>query len=202
MRLLVDSDAFCKLGATDLFESGVALLEGDPARVERLTALPHMLRRSRALRAKLGQPLADALAARADLLPSAPVADPRLVDELVGVDEIDPGEVQLLALAADETLLLVSGDKRALRAVCQLDSLVPMLNGKLVCLEALLLALCVRHGAAQVCAAASNHRNLDGIFAVCLRDAATAIECLQSYLRGLKCEVEPLVLWSPPGVDP
>jgi hypothetical protein len=110
--------------------------------------------------------------------------------------------VQLLALAASESLLLISGDKRALLAVSKVAEVAPMLAGKLVCLEAMMLALCKTLGVDRVRAAVAPHRQIDKVFQVCFSDGGTPAECLGSYMRDLQESVRPLVLWSPDGGAP
>jgi hypothetical protein len=69
MRLLSDTDAFCKLSAIGLFRDAAKVLGGEPGEVARLPALPHMLRRSRGLRKQLGDTLADSLVSLAEAQP-------------------------------------------------------------------------------------------------------------------------------------
>lgn len=199
MQLLSDTDAFCKLSAIGLFKEAAVLLGGVPSEVARLPALPHMLRRSKGLRKQLGDALADSLVPLADLQPLIRSAPPELAALLTGKDNIDVGEVELLALTANENLLLVSGDKRALVAVSKVPEVVPLLKGKVVCLEAVLLALCQKLGPDQVRAAVAPHRHIDKVFLVCFSDGGTPMECLGAYMKHLQESVTPLVLWSPPG---
>lgn len=199
MRLLSDTDAFCKLSAIGLFKDAAKLLGGEPGLVERLPALPHMLRKSRGLRKQLGDALADSLAPLADAQPPIPAASSAVAAMLTGKNNIDVGEVQLLALTANDTLLLMSGDKRALVAVSEVTQVVPMLAGKVVCLEAMMLALCKTLGVNQVLAAVAPHRHLDKVFQICFSEGGTPMECLGSYMRALQESVKPLVLWSPDG---
>lgn len=203
MRLLSDTDAFCKLSAIGLFKDAAKLLGGEPGMVERLPALPHMLRKSRGLRKQLGDALADSLVPLADAQPQIPsTASPAVAALLTGKNNIDVGEVQLLALTANDTLLLMSGDKRALVAVSEVAQVVPMLAGKVVCLEAMMLALCKTLGVDQVRAAVAPHRHLDKVFQICFSADGTPVECLGSYMRDLQESVKPLVLWSPDGGAP
>ena len=199
MRLLSDTDAFCKLSAIGLFKDAAKLLGGEPAEVARLPALPHMLRRSRGLRKQLGEELADDLAPLAEAQPQLPTTPTDVAALLTDKNNIDVGEVQLLALAASDTLLLMSGDKRALLAVSKVNEVVPMLAGKLVCLEAILLALCKSLGVDRVRAAVAPHRHIDKVFQICFSEGGTPVECLGSYMRDLQESVKPLVLWSPDG---
>lgn len=201
MRLLSDSDIFCKLGAIGLLDEAAKLLGGDSAKIERLTALPIMLRRERSkLRQQYGATTADALAARAEQLPVVPLPPLEFADLLVDKADIDAGEVQLLALAAADTLLLMSGDKRAMTAVArQVPQLLPHLAGKIVCLEAVLLALCLKLGVERVFAAVEPYRAIDGVFKTCFSNRTETMAGLESYLHSLSGTVAPLVLWSPIG---
>lgn len=196
MRLLSDTDAFCKLSAIGLFKDAAKVLGGEPGEVALLPALPHMLRRSRGLRKQLGDTLADSLVSLAEAQPLVTAAPPEVAALLAGKNEIDVGEVQLLALAASESLLLISGDKRALAAVSKVAEVAPMLAGKLVCLEAMMLALCKTLGVERIRAAVAPHRRIDKVFQVCFSDGGTPVECLGSYLRDLQESVKPLILWS------
>lgn len=198
MRLLSDTDAFCKLSAIGLFKDAATLLGGKPAEVARLPALPRMLRRG-GLRKQLGDALADTLIPLADAQPQITSAPPDVAALLTGKDKIDAGEVQLLALAASDTLLLMSGDKRALLAVSKVPEVVPLLAGKVVCIEAMLLALCKTLGVDRVRAAVAPHRHIDRVFQVCFSDGGSPEECLGSYMRDLQESVKPLLLWSPDG---
>ena len=47
MRLLVDTDVYCKLAVSNLFREGIRLLGADLSTCGTLTALPHMLARGR-----------------------------------------------------------------------------------------------------------------------------------------------------------
>ncbi|MBL9039089.1 MAG: hypothetical protein JNG84_11275 [Archangium sp.] len=199
MRLLVDTDAFCKLAAVGLLEEAAKLLGGTLSEVERLAALPHMLRGSKKLRKHLGDALADELVpiAMERVAASAPPTDTATL--LVGVENIDVGEVELFASAASADALLVSGDKRALNAVARVVHVVPRLSGKIVCLEAMLFALCDSVGVEQLRSRVSSRAYLDKVFQICFSPGSAPKECLGSYLRDLQSKVVPLVLWSPPG---
>ena len=199
MRLLVDTDAFCKLTSSGLFAAAADLLGGKASTVERLPALPHMLRRGK-LRKTLGDQLADHLLPLAEMLPVVPEAPSEFAGLLVGKDGIDVGEVQLFALTASDTLFLMSGDKRALRAIGREQAIVTSLARKIVCLEAILLGLCMKLGREVVRTAVGSHARLDQVFTVCFSPGTTVPEdCLGSYLRELQAAVHPLVLWMPKG---
>lgn len=200
MRLLADTDAFCKLAAVGLLDEAARALGANRAEVERLAALPYMLRKGKKLRKQFGEAVADQLATMADAQPIAPAAPTESAALLTGIDNIDVGEVQLFALAASADLLLISGDKRAVTAIAGVAALVPSLNGKIVCLEALLHALCHSLGAENVRTAIAPRAHVEKVFQICFSTGSNPLECLGSYLRDLQRKVFPLLLWLPSGV--
>jgi hypothetical protein len=117
MKLLVDTDAFCKLGVAGLLSDTLALV--GVAECGRLAALPYMLRRG-SLRRRYGAVACDALIPTAEAMQVLPTPSAEWLDRFASLTDVDPGEAQLLASAAEHQLLLLSGDKRALRAIrCQ-----------------------------------------------------------------------------------
>lgn len=200
MRLLADSDAFCKLAAAGLLDDTAKLLGVAPADIERLPALPYMLRSHKKLRNQLGDSIADALIPVAEARPVVPNAPDDMVAKLKDIESIDPGEVQLLALAASGQFVLVTGDKRALGAVAKVVALVPLLQGKVICLEAVLLALCKKLGSQFVTSAVAQVAHIDKVFQICF-SGSEPTACLHSYLDDLQNKVSPLQLWQPTGGD-
>lgn len=197
MRLLLDSDAFCKFAAAGLFEAaaeavGVSMLE-----CARLAALPHMLRRG-ALRRRLGDPIADAILPLAAAVPVAPAASAAWADRLVGVSEIDPGEAQLLAVAAEQHLLLMTGDKRSLAAVRGVEGFLAALRGKIVLPEVVFLRLCELKGDDVVRRAVTTAGRIDVMLDVAFSPGNCAPrDALQSYVDDARRTLSPLELWQP-----
>lgn len=111
MRLLVDSDAFCKLAVGGLFEDALRALQLEPADCARLAALPRILERGR-LRRRLGDEACDALIPTARSIPVIPAGASEWVDQLTLIVDIDAGEAQIFAVAAELDLLVISGDSR------------------------------------------------------------------------------------------
>jgi hypothetical protein len=68
MKLLVDTDAFCKLAVSGLLLDAVSLLGADLTECGRLPALPYMLRKGR-LRRAFGPEACDALIPLTDKAP-------------------------------------------------------------------------------------------------------------------------------------
>ena len=149
MRLVVDTDAFCKLAMGGLLHDALSLLGADLLECGRLPALPFMLRRGR-LREVFGPDQCDALIPVADMVPVAIQPSDIWLDRLTPIQAIDPGEAQLFAAAAEAGLIVVSGDKRGLRALKDVPGFADALASRIVVLEAILLALCDRLGPEDV----------------------------------------------------
>lgn len=195
MRPLLDTDIFCKLGAAGLLSDAAALFGAAIHDCERLPALPQMLRRGR-LRKRLGDAVCDPLLALADQLPIISSADDVWLERLARVAEIDPGEAQLFAAAAGGTAVVLSGDKRALRAVSALPDLASVLSGRVVVLEALLIGLSRTVGMESLRERLRPVLDMDQAIRACFssKDPVTG---LRSYFHSLAREVAPLVLWAP-----
>lgn len=197
MKLLIDTDAFCKLAIGGLLHDAVRLFGADFADCGRLPALPHMLRKGR-LRNNFGGPACDAMLVVAEALPSIPQPRESWLDMLTAVPAIDPGEAQLLAFAAEGGRLLVSGDKRALQAIRNIVGFPTALAGRIVVIEAAILALCHRLSTEVVRERVVPLMALDQVVKACFSDSRTdPRRALQSYFDNLEAEVRPLILWRP-----
>ena len=151
-RLLVDSDLFAKLGIAGLLGRLLEFLGVELAECGRLPALPHMLRRG-GIPALYGSDRCERLVPTADQMGVIPPASTSWLARVAGVSQIDAGEAQLFASAAEHGLLIVTGDKRSVIAMSQLDAFPAALSGRIISMEAALLALCGRLGAEPVRAA-------------------------------------------------
>ena len=145
MQLLVDTDIFCKLGVAGLLDEALAVLGVPVCDCGRLAALPHMLQRGRLVKLYGADACAELLPMAKEMGVVGPAGEEWL-EPLVDVPSIDPGEAQLLAVVAQHGLIMLSGDKRALRAVAGIAQVVPALHGKVVTFEAILVELCGRLG--------------------------------------------------------
>jgi len=116
MKLLIDTDAFCKLQMAGLLGEAAGLLAAGLHECGRLPALPHMLRRGR-LRKVFGTDVCDAMIPVADAVPVMHQPGDTWLDKLTPIQAIDPGEAQIFAAAAESDMIVVSGDKRALKSV-------------------------------------------------------------------------------------
>lgn len=195
MRLLVDSDAFCKLAASDLLSDAAACFGAILQECGRLPALPYMLRRG-GLHGTYGAAVCERLIPVAESMPPVQQASTPWLEQLAPIPAIDPGEAILFATAADLQLPILSGDLRALRALKRLDRFPEALSGRIVLVEAVLLALCGELGAAAVRDRVEPVRQTDTVIRVCFSPGVQDPEQgLRSYLRNRKSELAPLVLW-------
>ena len=117
-------------------------------------------------------------------------------------EAIDPGEAQLLAAAAEFNLTLVTGDKRAVRALKHLREAHAPLAGRNVTLEAILLRLCERLGSENLRQRVGPLTAHDKSVGVCFSSGSSdPRNGLRSYYENLAAEVHPLLLWNPSTED-
>lgn len=201
MKLLVDTDAFCKLGVADLLRDATRMFGAELQDCGRLPALPHMLRRG-SLARRYGAKACEDLISIAESMPVVPEPNIEWLDRITPIDLVDPGEARLLAAAADFGLPVVSGDKRALRAIKDAEGLAPALAGRVSVLEAVLLGLCERLGHAEVRRRVAPLKGLDKMIDICFSSGtADPREALASYYESVAVDVAPLVLWKAPSKD-
>ncbi|MDP2316299.1 MAG: hypothetical protein Q8P41_25600 [Pseudomonadota bacterium] len=200
MRLLLDTDIFCKLGVAGLLPAAAEALGVTVGECARLPALPHMLRRGSLVK-RYGEAHCAALGAIVSFLPVVEDASDRWLTPLVSVPDVDAGEAQLLALVAEHPDLLLTGDKRSLRAAARVQGLPAAIAGRIVTLEAILVEVCRRNGIDAVRTAVAPLIALqppDRTLAICFSPSnADPIRALLSYLRCLEDEVAPVILWQP-----
>jgi hypothetical protein len=197
MTLLIDTDAFCKLGLADLLTESASLLGLKLENCARLPALPYMLQRG-SLFKRLGEEACQKLLPIARSIPSVPQPGNTWLEKLTPIDNIDPGEAQLFASGADFGFMVLSDDKRAMRELKKVEGMPEALKGKIVVLEGILLALCTSLGTSEIRRRVSPIISLDTMLSVCLSSGNNnPMECLQSYYRNLRTELAPLVLWDP-----
>jgi len=197
MKLLFDTDAFCKFGIANLLEDAAHIFGAKLQECGRLPALPFMLRRGR-LRKLYGGPACDALIPVANVIPLLPQPSVIWLEKLTAIETIDPGEAQIFAVAAEQGQPFVSGDKRALNALKGVDDFIPALEGRVVVMEAVLLALCDRIGPEEIRQRIAPLTAVDRTVAVCFSgENPNPLDALVSYFEDLKAKLAPLQLWNP-----
>jgi hypothetical protein len=139
-----------------------------------------------------------ALIPLAESMSSGDWAPTASLEKLTPVDRIDVGEAQLLAAVADLGDILLTGDKRALVAVGRMADIPPLLAGKIVTLEAILISLCSKLGVDAVRAAVLPLIAKDQMIRACFSQGGGDPRIgLRSYFESLKRDVAPLELWEP-----
>ena len=197
MHLLVDTDAFCKLGVAGLLEDAAGVFGTHLSDAGRLPALPYMLRKGRLVN-RYGRGACNALVAHAEVLPVHPRPGAAALDPLALNEAIDPGEAQLLAAAAEFDLTVLTGDKRAIRALKPVTEIHAPLAGRIVTLEAVLLKLCEQLGLEHLRQRIRPLTAHDTAVGVCFSSGGSDPRIgLWSYHEALATEVRPLILWNP-----
>ena len=197
MKLLVDTDAFCKLAASGIFLKALGLFNAEFSECARLPALPYMLRRGR-LRNIFGSALCDELLPMVQGMPIVSSSGNALLEKLASVSSIDPGEAQLFSEAAESGMFIITGDKRALRALRNIEDFAQLLSGRIVVIEALLVALCDLYGSDKMRQCTREMATHDMVVRVCFSSAdIDPVVGLMSYYSQLQLELNPFVLWNP-----
>ena len=195
LRLLIDTDAFCKLAAAGLLDDVLAFFGVTRAECARLPALSPMLQRGH-LRNRYGEAESDRLRAIAQTFSKMPEPSTEWLDTFSAVPAIDPGEAQIYALAAERGLMVLTGDKRALKALGSLTAAHPRLNGNIVTLEAALLGLVGRLTDPVLRAHGKILAEYDQMAKAVFSSAGSSLdEALKSYVRHIEIQVQPLTLW-------
>lgn len=175
------------------------MLGSDRSHCARLPALPYMLRQGR-LRKKFGDPICDSLIPVAESLPILAQASAEWLDQLTPIAAIDPGEAQLFALAAEKSITVLSGDKRAIQALRSVPGFAERLESRIVVLEAALLGVCRAYGAGVLRARIEPLKRHDTMVHIVFSSGNPQPEAaLESYLNDAVIEAAPIVLWRPPG---
>lgn len=196
MKILIDSDIFCKLGLAHLLEDAIHLFGAELCECERLGPLPHMLRRG-SLRNRLGSENSDRLIQLANGVPELSPGGAKWIDRLTPLADIDPGEALLFAAAAEGGHLIMTGDKRALRSVRMAEGLPEALVGRVVTLEAVLLGLCDSLGINRLRKEVEPLLDHDQAAKICFGSGVSdPRDALRAYQAELSIQVQPLVLWN------
>lgn len=141
--LLLDTDMLVLLTAAGLLESVAHHLGYAPDQIRRLPAALHQVRRSKRFRDTYGEAVLQRIVGPISAIKEVePPTDLELLDVLNAT--MDPGEAQLVAIAASqECTLLASGDKRAIGDLTRsgASGCIKAMSGRIVSLEAVLWIL-------------------------------------------------------------
>ena len=200
LRLVIDTDAYCKLGAADLLAEAVHTFGATISDCGRLPALPYMLRKG-SLRTALGDDISDYLASLSQTMPPVPEPSHQWLGAIARVHTIDPGEAQLIAASADYGLLVITGDKRALTSIREVSALPEALDKHMVSLEAILIQLYHRLGLERLRDKIGPLMQLDSTARACFLSSSPQ-DGLWSYFTDLEQQALPLRLWRPSSETP
>lgn len=198
MPLLIDTDAFCKLSVAGLLHEAVEFFGAELHECFRLPALPHMLNRGKLVR-KFGSEACRAMLTDATVMPLLPKPSDSWLELLTPINAIDPGEAQIIAAAAAEpALMILTGDKRALLALKNVVGAADVFSGRIVTLEAILLALCDSLGGEEVRRRVAALMSLDVMVSICFSETnQDPKSCLLSYYDDLVTKLGALIPWNP-----
>lgn len=197
-KLLIDNDAFVLFAGAGMLDAVLQLLGFAPADVLRLPSLPSMLGRGRAFKdyppdVKQRAQIACERFATVDAKPDA-----KLLQALVGVQNIDDTDAVLYALLAENpNWMFLSGDKRAMKALCNEPTIAHVrdaVRGRVVCIEMVVDQLVRAATAAAICEAFKPLRPVSRTLSVVLSDgnAADHAQCLiatTSYYADIKSDL-------------
>ncbi len=197
MRILIDTDAFCKLAIGGVLKDALRMFGTDLTECGRLPALPYMLRKGN-LRTRYGPERCDGLIQIMGDMPTVESSSDLYLDRLATIPGIDPGEAQLFAKAVDTGLHLITGDKHSLRALKNDMGMSEALSDHIIVLESILLELCDHLGPEEVRQRIQGLAQLDNVVKVCFSEHnSDPVTSLLSYFHSLIEEVRPLSLWHP-----
>jgi hypothetical protein len=195
--VLLDNDTLSLLAAAGLLADTLDIYGFKISQAYRLESLPHMLRRGQI--GKQWPPSARSRAASeaAGVQVWDHEPDAVLFDRFTGVIGIDAGEALFYAsLVERPNMLMMSGDKTAMKALVQAADLRDVRDavaGRIVCLEEILDALVVAHGAqaiGEACAELRSHQTLRIVFTeTTMTDDGQCRENIASYYRELMVAV-------------
>lgn len=195
MNLLVDTDIFIKLGASDLLEDALSLLNVSIEDSARLPALTYQLQ-GPTFKNKYGPAICDHILTITGRMPIIGEAESTWADALVGIPDIDPGEAQLFALAAQASARIMTGDKRALRKIKDIELIRSRIQGKVIVLEGILIALCERFGSSQISERIKPTKKFDRTVEICFHNN-DPLSGLRSYYSDLANQLKPMTIWDP-----
>lgn len=191
--LFLDNDAVLKLVACHLFWETVAALGSNQENLRVLSDAKYVFKKSRRVIKKY--PEAIRLAAFS-IVEGCQAIKPEFNPELpeLEIEGIDPGERLLISATRNEpAFYLITGDKRCLKALAaasQLAEIRQRLQGRVICLEQVILKLIEVQGFYEVLNKLLNGREYDKALASIFGSGERATE--ENVLLGLLAYIEDL----------
>lgn len=193
-KLLLDADAVSKLAYWELLAEVPSLFEVDWNACATLESVHHRARKAASgARDKLFPTRKDGAYAVEHLKQMLPLPEPSdRIFKLQEIPQLDAGEAILMAVAADQNALVVSGDKRAMVAIGShvRTSGSTDFDQRCICLEQILLMLLRSHGIEwlrrKICPRRGFDKAIDIIFgSQCDAHAEQVEQGLKSYINSL-----------------
>ncbi|EER0916853.1 TPA: hypothetical protein J1Y61_001910 [Escherichia coli] len=196
MAVLLDNDVVLKLAQLDLLADGCKLLTSKYGQLYVLDTLFYQLRGKSALRrygAEALERVQQCLSERAFLPFEELITDQRLIELQNNFENLDEGEMRLLQGLINNHDLLLSGDKRFLKAIAETGFIEKAsLNNRFVCLEQvvcfLINELSLDHVNAKASIAFQGKCRVDSALRTCIGYGRThehVMEGIFHQLRGL-----------------
>ncbi|EFB1519665.1 hypothetical protein KU15F73_20930 [Escherichia coli] len=196
MAVLLDNDVVLKLAQLDLLADGCKLLTSKYGQLYVLDTLFYQLRGKSALRrygAEALERVQQCLSERAFLPFEELITDQRLIELQNNFENLDEGEMRLLQGLINNHDLLLSGDKRFLKAIAETGFIEEAsLNNRFVCLEQvvcfLINELSLDHVNAKASIAFQGKCRVDSALRTCIGYGRThehVMEGIFHQLRGL-----------------
>ncbi|MBN6684220.1 hypothetical protein [Escherichia coli] len=196
MAVLLDNDVVLKLAQLDLLADGCKLLTSKYGQLYVLDTLFYQLRGKSALRrygAEALERVQQCLSDRAFLPFEELITDQRLIELQNNFENLDEGEMRLLQGLINNHDLLLSGDKRFLKAIAETGFIEEAsLNNRFVCLEQvvcfLINELSLDHVNAKASIAFQGECRVDSALRTCIGYGRThehVMEGIFHQLRGL-----------------
>lgn len=202
--LLLDNDAATKLARYDLLAELTTVFKVGWTDIHLLDSLPYRFHLKDAARAErlLGSP--DAVQRVQQLigqtqqlsLQTAAIAETMILLNTIDDPGIDAGEQVLFAyLATHPDSMLITGDKNAIQALARHTQhpAIARCRGRIVCLEQALKAIAQQTMTAPFCIKLQRDPAADKAVAICARQPASFLACLDSYIAALRASASSLL---------
>ncbi|MGT3282471.1 hypothetical protein [Yersinia enterocolitica] len=194
MAVLLDNDVVLKLAQLDLLTDGCKLLTRNYGKLFVLDTLVYQLRGKNTLRrygAEAIKRVSDCLTQGDFLLFGEAITDPRLISLQNDFDNLDEGEMRLVQGLLNHHDLLLSGDKRFLKAIADTGFIEEAsLNNRFVCLEQvicfLINELSLDHVNEKATIAFQGEYRVDSALRTCIGHGRTYEHVIEGLLNQLR----------------
>ncbi|ELD3315885.1 TPA: hypothetical protein ACGT0B_004346 [Enterobacter hormaechei] len=194
MAVLLDNDVVLKLAQLDLLADGCKLLTSKYGQLYVLDTLIYQLRGKSAVRRYGADAIArvqSCLGQGSFLLFGEVITDPRLISLQNNFDNLDEGEMRLVQGLLNHHDLLLSGDKRFLKAIADTGFIEEAaLNNRFVCLEQvicfLINELSLAHVNEKAAIAFQGEFRVDSALRTCIGYGRTHEHVIEGFLHQLR----------------